>query len=120
MANVINRPTDKRVVDFENKRIILEWDNFFYLMSKAVNNIQNSSSFTLSAASSTVVSDTRITSASFVGMTPSNAAALDLQRSSQGLYVDTAETVPGVSFTVKTADGTSAGGTETFLYNIIG
>lgn len=120
MVDTINRPADKRVVNFEVKRIILEWDNFFYRLAEAVNNIQKSNEFTLDAASSKVISDTRITATSFVGLAPANAAAATLQQSTKSLYVDTTVTSAGVSFTVKTADGTAAAGTEKFLYNIIG
>lgn len=120
MAVVVNRPADKRLVDLERNRVILEWDNFFYLLAQAVNNIQASSTFTLGAASSTTVSDSRMQSSSFVSFTPANAAAATLDQSTKSLYVDTGSTVPGESFTVRTADGTAAAGTEIFLYNIVG
>lgn len=73
-------------------------------------------SFTLSAAATTVVADTSVTANAFIMFTPTNAAAGSLMAGSKSLYLSTRSA--GTSFTVATADGTSAGGTETFSYMI--
>lgn len=70
--------------------------------------------FTLSAGASTTVAQPMIQSNSTVSLTPTNAAATNLQRTS-GLYVSAI--VAGTSFTVTTGTG-SAAGTETFSYTI--
>src|SRR5690242_8565036 len=73
--------------------------------------------FTLGAAASTVVSQTTTQANSVILMTPTNAAAGTLQGSAKSLYVSarTANT----SFTVATASGAAAAGTETFMYVIL-
>jgi hypothetical protein len=115
-----NRPVDKQVIDPNTKRVILEWDNYFRNVATYINNIQAQGSFTLSAAASKVVTDSRVRPGSFIGIQATNAAAALLMASSKALYVDTASAVPGVSFTVKTRDGTNAAGTEIFTYCILG
>ena len=72
--------------------------------------------FTMAAAASKVVSDTNVASNSIITLTPTNAAAGTLQQSTETLYISSIS--PGVSFTVATADGGSAAGTETFSYLI--
>lgn len=73
-------------------------------------------SFTLSAAASLVVSNTSVASGSKIVLTPTNSAAATLTGSNAALYVS-AKT-GGASFTVSTASGASASGTETFDYMI--
>ena len=73
--------------------------------------------FTLGAAATTVVSETTTQANSVVLPFPTNASAGTLQGSNKSLYVSarTANT----SFTVATASGAAAAGTETFAYVIL-
>ena len=75
--------------------------------------------FTLSAAATTVVTQPAVLSTSKVFFVPTNAAAAALMAGAKSLYWDPTATVAGASFSVKTADATSAAGTETFAYFII-
>ena len=68
--------------------------------------------FTMAAAASKTITDTKCTSASYVWLIPTNAAAGTLQGSAKCLYV----TYASGSFTVSTASAASAVGTETFQY----
>lgn len=70
--------------------------------------------FTMAAAASKVVTDANVTTASFISLMPTNAAAGTLQGSNECLYITTA----AGSFTVATAAGTAAAGTETFSYAV--
>jgi hypothetical protein len=74
-------------------------------------------SFTMPAAASTVVADARVTASSLIFLQPTNAAAGTLQGSNESLYISARSA--GVSFTVETAAGTAAAGTETFNYLIV-
>ncbi len=71
--------------------------------------------FTMAAAASKVVTDANVTAASFITLTPTNAAAGTLMAGANSLYV----TVGNGSFTVTTAGGGAAGGTETFSYAVL-
>jgi hypothetical protein len=73
--------------------------------------------FTCGAAASTVVNNANIKANSKVILTPTNAAAGTLQGSAKCLFRSTI--VAGVSFTVTTASGGAAAGTETFDYIIV-
>lgn len=77
-------------------------------------NFTSQGSFTLSAASSTVVNNPLVWTYTTVFIFPTNAAAATLMQGTKSLYISakTAKT----SFTVTTADGTAAVGTETFGY----
>lgn len=75
-----------------------------------------SRSFTLDAAAITVVPNSSVSSSSVVVFAPTNAAAATLVGSGASLYVSSL--APGSSFTVATANGTAAHGTETFSYSI--
>lgn len=72
--------------------------------------------FNCAAASATTVSDTNVTSTSFVSWTPTSAAAGILEGAATKLYLSAL--VPGVSFTVTTANGSSASTTCSFSYII--
>lgn len=68
--------------------------------------------FTCSAAATTTVSEAVVNSNSFIMLMPTNAAAGTLIGSAKSVYV-----TPGsASFTVRTANGVAAAGTETFTY----
>lgn len=69
--------------------------------------------FTLSAAASTTVSDTRVQATTVISITPKNAAAATLVGSSKSPYI--AAVSAGTGFTVTCASGTAAG-TEQFSY----
>lgn len=71
-------------------------------------------SFTLAAAASTVVTNTAIPAGAVIVLTPTNAAAGTLQGSAKCLYVSAV--AGGSGFTVATASGAAAVGTETFSY----
>lgn len=73
--------------------------------------------FTLGAAVSTVVSNTDVRANSFVDFVPTNAAAGTLNGSTKSLYISAIAS--GTSFTVATASGVAAAGTETFSYYIL-
>lgn len=74
--------------------------------------------FTFPAAATVTVAQAAVQANSNISLTPQNAAAGTLVGSSKSPYVDVATIVPGTGFTVKTADGTSAAGTEKFQYQI--
>ena len=71
-------------------------------------------SFTLGATINTVVANVNATAASVILIIPTNAAAATLMGSVKSLYVSTK--TAGVSFTVTTANGVAAAGTENFDY----
>lgn len=73
--------------------------------------------FTCAAAATTTVTQTAIRATSVVLLTPTNAAAGTLMGGVKHLYVS-ALTV-GASFTVATASGGAAAGTETFSYVVV-
>ena len=76
-------------------------------------------SFTFAAAASVVVPNVKIATGSLVFLMPQNAAAGTLVGSVESPYVAPADYVPGVSFTVRTAAGTAAAGTEVFAYRVV-
>lgn len=75
---------------------------------------RSTGTFTMSAAASKSVTDDSVTTTSFITLTPTNAAAGTLQGSTKALYV----TPAAGSFTVRTASGVAAAGTETFSYSV--
>jgi hypothetical protein len=77
----------------------------------------NAGTFTCGAAATTAVANTNITASSRIQITATNAAAANLMAGAKALYIS-ARTA-GTSFTVATADGTAAAGTETFDYFIV-
>lgn len=74
-------------------------------------------SLTLSAAASTVVANATVTASSFIFLFPTNASAASLVAGTSSPYISAKSA--SVSFTVATADGGSAAGTETFNYLIV-
>ncbi len=73
--------------------------------------------FTLSAAATTTVPNTSVTSTSIISLTPLNAAAATLMAGANSLYVSARTS--GASFTVSTAGGGAAAGTEQFSYMLV-
>lgn len=76
-------------------------------------------SFTFAAAASVVVPNVTVRAGSKIFLTPENAAAGTLVGSNESPYIDPADHVSGVSFTVRTAAGTAAAGTEVFSYRVV-
>lgn len=74
--------------------------------------------FTCANAANTTVSNVRVTAASVMHWMPTNVAAANLLQGAGNLYLS-ARSV-GVSFTLTTANGAAAAGTETFGYSITG
>lgn len=70
--------------------------------------------FTMPASATQTVTDTTIKTSSIVLLMPTNAAAAALMAGSHSLYVSAR--TQAASFTVTTADGAAAAGTETFGY----
>jgi hypothetical protein len=90
-------------------------------MSLLITTIRNmlprsTGTFTAANAATTTVTDSTVLSTSVILLVPTNAAAGTLQAGTTHLYVS-AKTA-GTSFTVATASGASAAGTETFQYAI--
>jgi hypothetical protein len=73
-------------------------------------------SFTCAAAASTTVNNANVTAYSLITLIPVNTAAATLMGSAKALYQSA--TVNGVSFTMTTANGAAAVGTEEFAYMI--
>jgi len=72
--------------------------------------------FTLAAAATTSVTQVAVQATSAIGLTPLNASAAMLMGSAKSLYLSVRS--PGVGFTVATADGTNAVGTERFSFTV--
>jgi hypothetical protein len=72
--------------------------------------------FTMPAAATFTINQTSIKSNSVIQLNPTNASAATLQGSAKSLYTTISA---GTSFTVNTADGAAAVGTETFSYSIL-
>lgn len=71
-------------------------------------------SFTLAAAATLAVAQPGILATSTVTLTPKNAAAAVLQGGANAIFVSVISA--GVGFTVATASGAAAAGTEQFYY----
>ena len=83
---------------------------------KAFSGRQTFGSFTLAAAATTTVAQVAAEANSSIVISPTNASAAVLVGGAHSPYVSAIS--PGVSFTVATADGGNAAGTETFSYLI--
>lgn len=70
--------------------------------------------FTMSATSSKVVSDSSVKPSSIVLLMETNASAATLQGSAKRMYIS----VSSGSFTVATANAVAAAGTENFAYSV--
>lgn len=70
--------------------------------------------FTMAAAATKAIAETRVQANSLVTLIPTNAAAGTLQGSAKSLYI--ASVTAGVGFVVATAAGTNATGNEQFSY----
>lgn len=73
--------------------------------------------FTLGASVTTVVPQTNTESQSQITLTALNAAAATLMGSNKALYISAR--TQGASFTVATASGVAAAGTEQFQYTML-
>lgn len=79
---------------------------------------RNTGTFTWNGASATTtVLNAAVTATTQVLLIPTNAAAATLMGSNECPYVSSR--VAGTSFTLSTAAGTAAAGTETFFYVLI-
>lgn len=105
----------------------MQWYNFFAGLLSFVTigsggsgsgGVANASgTFTAAAAATTVVTQAAITASSKVFLQATNAAAGTLMGGTRSLYISAL--TPGVSFTVATASGVAAAGTETFNYVVL-
>jgi hypothetical protein len=73
-------------------------------------------SFTFGAAATAVVPQPAVQSNSVISLTPLNASAATLVSGGHSPYISVKS--PGVGFTVATADGGNAAGTELFSYSV--
>jgi hypothetical protein len=73
--------------------------------------------FTMAASFTQTIANTAVTASSRIFLFPTNAAGATLMASAKSLYMGVR--TAGVSFTVITADGNNAAGTETFNYLIV-
>lgn len=74
-------------------------------------------SFTMTAAATATITQPNIAANSIVTLMPTNAAAGTLMGSAKALYISSL--AAGASFTVATASGAAAAGTETFNYTVV-
>ncbi|HEY6861663.1 MAG TPA: hypothetical protein VI358_18000 [Pseudolabrys sp.] len=91
-------------------QLIQAFTNFFNLSGTA-------GSFTMGAATSTVVAQSLTTSTSFIFLFPASASAGTLVSGANSPYVSSKSA--GVSFTIATAGGGAAAGTEVFNYLLV-
>ncbi len=89
------------------------------ILSLLVTTLQNllprvTGTFTLAAAATTTVPQTATQSTSLITLTPLNASAATLMGSNKALYISAR--TQGASFTVATASGAAAAGSEQFAY----
>ncbi len=74
-------------------------------------------SFTLNAASSTSVTEPSVSATSVIMLIPTNASAGTLQAGANAIYLS--GRTAGTGFTVTTAGGGSAAGTEQFSFMLV-
>lgn len=75
-----------------------------------------SGTFTMTATATLVITNPAVRAQSSIYLQANNAAAATLMGSNKSLYISTK--VAGASFTVATASGVAAAGTELFSYTI--
>lgn len=97
-------------------------NNLNKILSLLVIAVQNAfpritGTFMMGAASTKVVADVNVTSTSVIMLMPTNATAGTLVAGANAPY--TSARTPGVSFTLTTAAGGAAAGTETFSYILV-
>lgn len=115
-----NIPDQPQTVDFTGLITTLQQSTVaINLLNKTIAAIfpRQIGTFTLAAAATTTVSNTAITATSQIVLQPTNAAAGTLMGSAKSLYIS-ARTA-GASFTVATASGAAAAGTEGFEYYVV-
>lgn len=81
---------------------------------QSIENQPTLGTFTMAAGATLAVAEPDVVSGSNIQLQPLNASAATLMGSSKSLYIS-AKTA-GSGFTVATADGTNAAGTEQFSY----
>jgi hypothetical protein len=89
------------------------------VLGDAFANAYTVGTFTMPAANSSVISAPSVTANSVVFLSPINASAAALMAGASSLYHDRPSNIVGTSFTVDTADGNNAAGTEQFAYLLI-
>lgn len=75
---------------------------------------QSTGTFTMTATATRTVTDVNVKADSIIQLMPTNATAGTLMGGTRSLYVSARSA--GVSFTVATASGVAAAGTENFSY----
>lgn len=107
--------TNSTLQSIINKKLIgCNWNGYTY------NTFGNVGQFTMSAAASKTVTDTRVTTESVIMLIPADATAGALQAGVDHLYVIDGSKVANTSFTVNTSNSGNAAGTEVFRYVIFG
>jgi len=76
---------------------------------------RSNGTFTMAASASKTITDANVKTTSVIPLTATNAAAGTLMGSAKSLYV----TAGNGSFTVTTASGVAAAGSETFSYSVL-
>ena len=90
----------------------------FDVNSNSILNNGTTGTFTAAANTATVVTNIKVTASSIIFVFPTNVAGGTLMGSSKSYYISGRSV--GANFTVTTADGVAAAGTETFNYIING
>lgn len=94
--------------------LIIEDDSASATKSIRVGYLLAPGSFTMDTGTTKIISCTYVATTSQVLLFPTNAAAASLQSATSAIYIS--DKTAATSFTVTTADGNTAAGTETFDY----
>jgi hypothetical protein len=123
MATTTSTPTQPQGADCSNAQTGSAIVTILQNLVAAVNSLSSSlakkpvtGTFTLTAAATITVPNASVLSGSVIALTATNAAAATLMGSVKSLYISAIS--PGVSFTVATANGVAAGGSEAFSYTV--
>lgn len=117
MAGSLDMMGGASLTDIATNQKLLN-QNMSLLVTTLQSIFRNYGTFTWNgAAATTVVTNAGVQATTQVLLIPTNAAAATLVGSNESPYVS-ARSV-GVSFTLSTAAGTAAAGTETFFYILI-